>query len=90
MGASGGPHGRVKGRLEAGARRRGELRARVGGLEGPDGLRRLSWLDGVNRMTGHGVLPAGSSWTVGLVPNAARRGSVTARTGGGAPTRHWL
>ncbi|MET9324029.1 hypothetical protein ABZX75_28250 [Streptomyces sp. NPDC003038] len=63
------------------------MRRRVGV---PDGLRRLSWLDGVNRMTGHGVLPAGSSWTVGLLTNAPRRGSVTARTGGADLTRHWL
>ncbi|MGW5848273.1 hypothetical protein ACWFQ8_10030 [Streptomyces sp. NPDC055254] len=55
-----------------------------------NGLRRLSGLDGVNRMTGHGVLPAGSSWTVGRLSNASRGGSVTARTGGAGPGRHWL
>ncbi|GGR97146.1 hypothetical protein Snoj_59950 [Streptomyces nojiriensis] len=61
VGVSGGTHGRVKGR----AGRRGEVRGWVGVLAGPGGRRRLSWLDGVNRMTGHGVLPAGSYLLVG-------------------------
>lgn len=72
MGVPRGLHGRVK--------RRGW---HVDGLRRLSG--RLSGLDGVNRMTGHGVLPAGSSWTVGLVSNGGRRGSVTARTGGTYP-----
>lgn len=72
VGSPGGRHGRVKGRGR-----------HVDGLRRLSG--RLSGLDGVNRMTGHGVLPAGSSWTVGLVSNGVRRGSVTARTGGAHP-----
>lgn len=69
VGTPSGLHGRVKGR-----------RRHVDGLRRLSG--RLSGLDGVDRTTGHGVLPAGSSWTVGLLSNGVRRGSVTARTGG--------
>lgn len=72
VGPPGGLHGRVKWR-----------RWHVDGLRRLSG--RLSGLDGVNRMTGHGVLPAGSSWTVGRLSNGVRRGSVTARTGGAHP-----
>lgn len=77
VGAPRGWHGRVK-----------RWRRHVDGLRRLSG--RLSGLDGVNRMTGHGVLPACSSWTVGLVSNGGRRGSVTARRGGTCPAREWL
>ncbi len=59
--ASGGVHGRVNARGDGCVKSRagGRVELRRVGVVG--GLRRLSWLDGVNRMTGHGVLPAGSS-----------------------------